>query len=163
MDFSHEPAELIAEFSRLRTARGLSYQAVADACGVSQSTIIRVFNGETDPSYSLLQKIASAVQYTPKEEIVRPPDFSKDGYITYLQDTIIRNSEDHNRRVMQLQVHYNMILYRKDRIINMLCLSVVLIVTGFIIWLIIDITHPDIGWIKRDTIRSIVEGMEWTV
>lgn len=163
MDFSHEPAELIAEFSRLRTARGLSYQSVADACGVSQSTIIRVFNGETEPSYSLLQKIASAVQYNPEKEIIRPPEFSRDGYIAYLQDTIIRDNEDHNRRVMQLQAHYNMILYRKDRIINMLCLVVVLIATGFIVWLIIDITHPDIGLIKRDAIRSIVEGPEWTV
>ena len=124
MDFSHEPAELIAEFSRLRTARGLSYQAVADACGVSQSTIIRVFNGETEPSYSLLQKIASAVQYNPEKEIIRPPEFSRDGYIAYLQDTIIGDNEDHNRRVMQLQAHYNMNVFGNTQKIKIACVTV---------------------------------------
>ena len=156
MDFSQEPAELLAELSRLRIARGLSYQAVADACGVSQTTIIRVFKGEVDPAYSLLQNIASAVQYKPDRGLIKPSEFSQEGYITYLQDALVRQAEEHNRRVMQLQSHYNMIMRRKDRIINMLSLGVVLIVTGFILWLIVDITHPDVGWIQRETIRSIV-------
>lgn len=68
MDFSQNASEIITELSRLRSARNLSYQAVADACEVSQTTIIRVFNGETEPSYALLQKIAAAVQYKPERK-----------------------------------------------------------------------------------------------
>lgn len=151
MEFVTQNAnDLLIEMNRLRNARGLSYQAVADACEVSQSTIIRVFKGETEPSYALLQKIAAAVQYKPAALASdKTPDFSANGYIEHLRESLVRQSAENDRRVMQLQAHYNMLLRRKDRIINMLSVVLGLLVSAFIFWLIIDVTHPTVGWIQR--------------
>ena len=54
---------LLSELEEKRLALHLSYQSVADACGVSQATIIRIFKQKVEPSAALLQKIASAVKY----------------------------------------------------------------------------------------------------
>lgn len=40
-----EISDLLAELDALRVQRGMSYQAVADACGVSKATIYRTLTG----------------------------------------------------------------------------------------------------------------------
>lgn len=45
----------------LRTLRGMSRRALADAAGCSQPTIYRIERGEQDPSLSLLRSILDAL------------------------------------------------------------------------------------------------------
>ena len=54
---------LLSELEEKRLALHLSYQSDADACGVSQTTIMRIFKRKVEPSAAMLQKIASAVKY----------------------------------------------------------------------------------------------------
>ena len=51
MDFSTINLDaLVPKLEARRVALNLSYQNVADACNVSQSTIIRIFKRQADPS-----------------------------------------------------------------------------------------------------------------
>ena len=60
-----EISDLLSELDSLRVQRGMSYQAVADACGVSKATIYRTLTGATEPTIQLVQRIEAAVQYVP--------------------------------------------------------------------------------------------------
>lgn len=50
MDINGDIGALIAELDRLRIARAMSYQQLADACGVSKSTIHRTLTCGTEPT-----------------------------------------------------------------------------------------------------------------
>lgn len=60
-----EISDLISRLDVKRLERGMSYQAVADACGVSKATIYRTLTGATEPTAQLLSRIEAAVQYVP--------------------------------------------------------------------------------------------------
>lgn len=145
-----EPAQLVAELDAMRAARGLSYQAVADSCNVSKATIYRTLTGATEPTMQLLQSIAAAVQYRPPEKFLEQTDFTKDGYIAYLQETLVRKDETHDRRVQQLHAHYNMLLRQGERRNRWLTWALIAALAILIGWLIIDVTHPTVGWIRRE-------------
>lgn len=68
------------ELDGQRIARGLSYQALADACGVSKSTIYRTLTGLTEPTMQLLHAIAAAVQYKPVEPVIVPEECTQESY-----------------------------------------------------------------------------------
>ena len=86
-----EIADLLVELDTLRVARGMSYQAVADACGVSKATVYRALTGATEPTAQLIQRIEAAVQYTPEVSThLPPPNYNIEEYVEYLQATIIR-------------------------------------------------------------------------
>lgn len=56
MDFSTIDLDaLIPKLEDRRISLNLSYQNVADACNVSQSTIIRIFKRQADPSIVVLR------------------------------------------------------------------------------------------------------------
>lgn len=69
---------LLADLDRRREALGLSYQAVADACGVSQSTVIRIFRGQVDPSVHMVQRLAVAVKYAPEAAPLVPDGYTQE-------------------------------------------------------------------------------------
>lgn len=165
MEFSGDISALMQELDALREARGLSYQDVADACGVSKATVHRALTGATvEPSLPLVQKIAAAVQYKPPREPVAQEDYTKDGYITYLRANMVQQSEDNDRRVQQLHAHYNRLLAQEKRTIRMLALALSLLIAAFIIWLIIDVTHPTIGWFQREVAYqngTMLNAVEW--
>lgn len=150
MDFSGNISDLVAELDAQRVGMGLSYQAVADSCNVSQATVYRTLTGKTEPTMRLLQDIAAAVQYNPAVRDVSPADFTQEGYTHYLQETLARQREDNERRVKALHAHYNRLLNQDRRTIRMLSLILALLVSAFIFWLIIDVTHPTVGWIQRE-------------
>lgn len=60
MDINGDISALVAELDSLRAAKGLSYQQLTDACGVSRSTIYRTLAGSTEPTVQLIQSIAAA-------------------------------------------------------------------------------------------------------
>lgn len=58
MDFSTIDLDaLVPKLEARRVSLNLSYQNVADACNVSQSTIIRIFKRQADPSIVVLKSI----------------------------------------------------------------------------------------------------------
>lgn len=149
MDIQADIPSLLLELDNQRVARGLSYQAVEDASGISKSTVCRILKGQSEATIQQLQAIAAAVQYKPTAKEIVPQSFTQEGYITYLQDTLQRQKEESDRHVRQLQAHYNMLRKQDRRTIMILCIILGLLVAAFILWLIIDVTHPDIGWFQR--------------
>lgn len=143
-------ADLLVELDTLRIARGMSYQTVADACGVSKATIYRALTGVTEPTAQLVQRMEAAVQYNPEcAAQLPPPNHSPEEYVDYLRATIARQTEEYNRHVTQLQTHYSM-LHRQDRrTILFLSIGVTVLVIFLIFWLVLDVLRPEIGWIKR--------------
>lgn len=172
MELSGSISDLMAELDAQRIAMGLSYQAVADSCNVSQATVYRAFTGRTEPTARLMQDIAAAVQYKPVSRDIAPRDFTQEGYTQYLQETLSQQREENERRVKSLHAHYNRLLNQDRRTIRMLALALILLVSAFIIWLIIDVTHPTVGWFQReiayqpDGLLGITEWLEenlWSV
>lgn len=140
----------LMELDALRIAHGISYKALGEACGVSKSTIYRTLNRETEPTVQLVQRIEAAVQYTPEDASkLPPPNHSMEDYVEYLQATITRQSEDYRRHIMQLQTHYGMLHHQDRRTILFLAIGVTVLVVFLVFWLVLDILHPDIGWITR--------------
>lgn len=172
MEIHSDVSAFMEELDALREARGLSYQAVADACNVSKATVYRALRGATEPTAQLVQQIAAVVQYKPQQYDVAPKDFTQEGYIAYLQETIRRQSEENDRRVRQLHAHYNMLRNQDRRTIRLLAIALSLLIGAFILWLIIDVTHPTVGWFQRevtyrsDTLISITDFLKdkiWSV
>lgn len=143
-------SKIIKEINEQRNAQGLSYQAIADACEVSQTTIIRILKGETEPTVTMLQSIAAAVQYKqPPEDHSPPSDIDKDKYIEYLRFLIRQQTVDHDRHSAEMRTHYSM-LHRQDRrTITLLAICVAILVIFLVTWLVFDILHPEIGWIRQ--------------
>lgn len=150
MEIQNSVSEFLAELDSLRAQRGLSYQALADACNVSKATVYRALTGATEPTMQLVQQIADAVQYKPHQQVLAPHDFTQDAYIEYLQSTLQKQSDENERRVRQLHAHYNMLRNQDRRTIRLLAISLALLIGAFILWLIIDVTHPTVGWFQRD-------------
>ena len=149
MDFASADVEsLLSELDVRRQSLHLSYQNLADSCGVSQATVIRIFRRQTEPNIPMLQKLATAVKYMPREEPLVPESYSQSGYIQFLQDSIAREKAAHELRLRQQEAHYNLLLHHERRTVKMVSLILLLLVLAFICWLIIDVTHPEIGWIQ---------------
>lgn len=140
---------LLAELEEKRQSLHLSYQSVADACGVSQTTIMRIFKRKVEPTAAMLQKIASAVKYESSPSALVPQGYSQEEYIRYQQEFMDQERQIHERRARQQEAHYNMLLQRGRRTILSLSIILMLLVAAFIIWLIIDVMHPNIGWVQR--------------
>ena len=132
-----------------RKAMNLSYQNVADACDVSQATIMRIFKRQTEPTFEMLQKIAAAVHYDAKPAPVMLEGYTKEEYISYLQKLIERREEDFKIREAKAEARYNAAINQKARTIRYLTVCIILLAAGFIFWLILDILHPTMGWFNR--------------
>lgn len=144
-----EIPELIAQLDAKRLERGMSYQTVADACGVSKATIYRTLNGATEPTAKLLSRIEAAVQYVPPVEEPLPPPQCSDAYVDYLRAALRQQAQDYNRHITQLQTHYSM-LHRQDRrTITFLSVCVTILVVILILLLVLDLFRPGLGWIQR--------------
>ena len=141
--------EIMKELNRQRKERGISFQTVADACGISQTTIMRIFKGKAEPTITMLQSIAAAVQYVPTEPEQLPPSgCSNEQHTEYLSAELVRREGEYRRHIMQLQAHYNALNRQNRRVILVLGISVAVLVIFLVGWLIFDIMHPNIGWIQ---------------
>lgn len=149
MDINGDIGALVAELDSLRAAKNMSYQQLADACGVSKSTIYRTISGATEPTVQLIQSIAAAVQYEPDAPETFPSDFTQDSYIAYLQNRIIQKDADQKAHVRQLHAHYNMLMRqaRREKIVWMV-LAIAFALT-FVALFLYDFANLDRGWIQR--------------
>lgn len=153
MDFTKfDLEEHLTGIDIARQAMGLSHQALADGCEVSQSTIIRVFKRKTVPSVDLLQKMAVVTHYTPalSKELVLPTGYTPEAYIDYANRLLVSQKEQYDQQLKEQTALYNRLRRQDRRTITWMGLALVLLVAAFIIWLIIDVTHPTVGWIQRD-------------
>lgn len=141
-------SDYLIQLNTCRTERGMSYQTVADASGLSKSTICRILNGQSDPTVYQLEAITAAVQYKPSVSEIIPTDFTQEGYILYLQQMIQRQSEDQDRCVRQLQSHYNMLLCQNRRYLRAASIVAIILMAIFILLFLYDFTHLDRGWIQ---------------
>lgn len=66
-----------------------------------------------------------------------------------MQATITRQSEDYRRHIMQMQTYYGMLHRQEHRAILFLSIGVTVLVVFLVSWLVLDVLHPSIGWIKR--------------
>lgn len=155
------PDQLLHELDALRIAQNLSYQNVADACNVSQSTIIRTFKHQTEPTLDLLQKIAATVGYEPHREPLVLQGYTQDAYVDFLQKSIAAEKEDYKLREARAEASHNMLMNQKNRTIKYLSAILFLFAIGFISWLIIDVTHKDIGWFQREAYFSSSDTNTW--
>ena len=143
-----EISDLLSELDALRIQRGMSYQAVADTCGVSKATIYRTLTGATEPTIQLVKRIEAAVQYVPPSAQQPPPaSCSKEEYAEFLRETIIRQDEEYSRHIAQLQTHYSLLRRQDRRSIAVLAAAVAVLVIFLVVWLVLDILHPGAGWI----------------
>lgn len=106
MDFQGNVSDVLMQLDGLRLEKGLSYQAVADGCGLSKSTVCRILNGQSEPTIQQLQVIAATVQYKPEGAMVIPQDATQEAHIAYLKELIQKQSQENDRRTRQLQAHY---------------------------------------------------------
>ncbi len=152
--------DLIMELDAVRVSRGISYQALADACGVSKSTIYRTLTLATEPTMQLVQDIAAAVQYRPPEPENVPDGYNKDSYITYLQEELRIERAEKERRIRQIQSHYNMLRKQDQRIIHILGVISLLLVAFVCIMFVYDFTHSDRGWIQAHIAGIVRSGAD---
>lgn len=141
------PAHM-AELDALRVARGMSYQAVADACGYSKATIYRAMTNATEPTAQVVQRIEAAVQYAPVAEPIIPADCSPDAYNDYLRTALRQQNADYNRHILQLQTHYAMLHHQDRRTILLLSIGITVLVIFLVAWLVYDVLQPAVGWIQ---------------
>lgn len=131
--------QLLLDLDAQRKAMNLSYQNVADACEVSQATIMRIFKRQTEPTFEMLQKIAAAVHYDAKPAPVMLEGYTKEEYISYLQKLIERREEDFKIREAKAEARHNAAINQKTRTIRLLSIAIAMLACGFILWLIMDI------------------------
>lgn len=157
MDITDNSLEMLAELDRLRLACGMSYQDVADACGVAKSTIHRVLTGSTEPTVALIQSIAAAVQYKPPAPDIFPTDLTLEAYVSYLKELVLRTEKEHDRHVQQLHSHYNKLRRqaRREKLVWM-AIAIALIVT-FVALFLYDFTHLDRGWIQAASAAGLIQ------
>lgn len=172
MDFFNNLPDVLMELDALRTARGMSYQSVADASGISKSTVCRILNGQSEPTVQQLQMIAAAVQYKPPAQEIIPRDYTQEAYIDFLRAANRQQAEDTDRRVRQLQAHYNMLRQQDRRTIVVMGAILAVLVVFICALFVYDFAHLDRGWIQAAyqhyrtaalnasrSIRLIVEGI----
>lgn len=155
MDLSNVNIEaLIAALDGQRISMKMSYQAVADACGVSQTTIMRILKKQTEPTMAILQQIAHAVKYEPSHEPIVLEDYTKDAYIKYLHQSLEEEKLEQGVRLAQQEAHYNMLIAQKTRTITILSVALALVSVFLVGWLIMEILIPTQGWIRQDMAQS---------
>lgn len=140
---------VIPDMDQWRQKIGLSYQAVADACSVSQATIIRFFKRKSSPTFELLQSVAAAIKYEPHADIVLPTGRTVEEHIAFLERSLIQQKGDYERQLLQQEMFFNRIISLNRRAIKWLSICLAVLIAAFILWLIIDIMHPSHGWIQR--------------
>lgn len=157
MDFQGNVSDVLMQLDGLRLEKGLSYQAVADGCGLSKSTVCRILNGQSEPTIQQLQAIAATVQYKPEGAVIIPQDATQEAHIAYLKELIQKQAAENDRRTRQLQAHYNM-LHQQDRrtivVLGAILGILVLFICGLFVY---DFAHMDRGWIQE----CIIGGASW--
>lgn len=152
-----------------KEASGMTIQQIVDRSNVPKSTVTRILRKETpNPQMQTLADIAIAVGY--EIDPVKPAvlrDSTKDAYIAYLQEALLAEKQNCKQQIAEQKALRHQIVAEKNRTIRYLAISLILVLSFLIFWLVIDVAHPTIGWIQRELayrasgsvpfLRSIIE------
>lgn len=119
----------------LKEKCGLTNEQIANASGVPESTVARIFNGKTDNPY--FQTIV---------DIVKAMGGSIDLMEGMVTEGEVKVSTESESKLIQL---YREIIQNKDKWIKFLVALLVIIVFIFILLFTYDITHPTVGWFQH--------------
>lgn len=147
----------IERINATRKEHGLTMQQLADMCGLSASTVSRTLSGKTEPTDYTINTMEDALGIT--DDPIGEPIMERAASDPILE----RYLNMQEMRITRMRAHYNMLLAEKNRWIMLLfILSLVLVI--FICYiLVIDVLHPDIGWIRQqlglgfDKFRGIIK------
>lgn len=138
---------------------GFTNQQWSDASGVPKTTIDRIKRKETvNPSMQTILDMANAVGYTissiPEQIPAVPQEIGiKDPMVQHLINVYENRGKDYQERIKRNTAHFNMLLAEKNRWLKFsLTLNIVLVVF-LCIMLVMDVLHPDIGWIREQLAR----------
>ena len=152
-----EAKDRIDEIIRVKREQGLSVQQIADMCQISASTVSRTLAGKTAPTDFTITAMEEALGITdnPIGEPIQTRAESDPILERYLNTQEVR--------INRMRAHYNMLLAEKNRwIILSFAINIILVlfICGI---LILDVLHPDIGWIREqlgigfDKFKDILE------
>lgn len=154
--------ELKDRIDRINAARkehGLSIQQLADMCQISASTVSRTLAGKTEPTDFTITAMEGALGIT--DNPMGDPIMER-----VASDPILeRYLNMQEMRIIRLRAHYNMLLAEKNRWIKLLFILSLVLVVFICSILILDVLHPDIGWIRQqlglgiDFFKETVDGM----
>lgn len=149
----------IERINAVRKEHGLSIQQLADMCGISASTVSRTLTGKTEPTDYTINALEDALGIT--DAPIGDPIMER-----VASDPILeRYLNMQEMRIIRLRAHYNMLLTEKNRWIKLLFILSLVLVVFICSILILDVLHPDIGWIRQqlglgiDFFKETVDGM----
>ena len=123
---------ILAKLREIKAEKKLTNQQIADASGVPLSTVIRVFNGQTEnPNIETIEDIARGMGFTLEA-------------ITGIKQAEEKFSSDDTL----IQV-YKEIIRTKDKYIKLLSGALIGILVFLTILLFIDLLVHDIGYIQH--------------
>lgn len=150
MDFTNISVnELMPRLEDKRKEMHLSYQNVADACDVSQTTIIRAFKLEVEPSVSLLQRIVATLKYEFIQPPIPPANATNEEYIQHLKDVIEFERKDKKIRLDQKEADKNKDVHEERREKSWWRASTIILMLAFVALFFYDFSHLDRGWIQE--------------
>lgn len=124
-------------------------QQIADASNVPKTTVDRILRRETsNPSFQTVVDIAAAVGYefsAPAKASVETDDATLK-HIIYVYE---QRCADLEREGRMKTAQSNLVMAEKSRWIRFLTMLTLILVSGIILILLYDVTHPDIGWFQR--------------
>lgn len=133
----------IERINATRREYGLTMQQLADMCEISASTISRTLAGKTEPTDFTINAMEGALGIT--DNPVGDPIMER-----VASDPILeRYLNMQEMRIVRLRAHYNMLLAEKNRWIMLLFVLSLILVMFICYILVLDVLHPDIGWIRQ--------------
>ena len=135
--------ERIEAIMQERNKQGLSIQQLADMCKLSASTVSRTLTGKTEPTDYTIHALEDALGIT--DAPIGEPILERAASDPILE----RYLNMQEIRIVRLRAHYNMLLAEKNRWIMMLFILSLILVIFICCILVLDVLHPDIGWIRQ--------------
>lgn len=141
-----EVFDIIDGINARKAILGMNNQQIADASNVPKSTVDRVLRKSTEnPTMQVILDIASAVGYdfSTQPEQEPPVDNNDSQYIRHIISM-------YEAQIAEAKRTHNLITAEKNRWITFLSIAVIILVTGIVAILLIDITNPAIGWYRAE-------------
>ena len=140
---------IVDDLLKIKKENGLTNAQIAEMSGVPLGTVNRVFSGTNGShSYATIEPIMAALQPLAKSEETQ----KKPSGIERLYERLLDEKEKE--------------LQKCERFRNISLIANVVMVLIIIVFLLIDILHPDIGWIRQalgfDGTVSFGDADTWT-
>ena len=133
---------------------GMTAQQLADSSGVPKSTIDRIIRQDTpNPTLQTVLDLAAAVGYTfsnhPEHDSVPTATGLRDPMIQHMIAVYEKRDQRYEEQLKANTAHYNRLLAEKNRWLKCSMMINIILVALVCFVLILDVLHPDIGWIRE--------------